>query len=231
MARRHVHTARQSLNVQRLRVLAVHPVADAPQQGEVAQAIGSAGLLVTCEIVRRGGSISPEAVGPVQFEEVLVTLKVRHLVDGDRAWIADRLERNWAGRIQIARGRGQDAAALPGLIAMDGERVVGLLAYTWLDDECELVLLDAFEPGRGIGRLLVSSLVDLVAAETPGYVVVTTNDNLDALGFYQRIGFTLTELRPGAVDESRRRKPAISLLAANGIPIRDELVLTMHTRR
>ena len=55
--------------------------------------------------------------------------------------------------------------------------------------------------------------------------LITTNDNLDALRFYQRRGFALTELRPGAVDESRRMKPQIPLVGAHGIPIRDELVL------
>ena len=55
--------------------------------------------------------------------------------------------------------------------------------------------------------------------------LITTNDNVDALRFYQRRGFVLTELRPGAVDESRRMKPQIPLVGAYGIPIRDELVL------
>jgi hypothetical protein len=48
---------------------------------------------------------------------------------------------------------------------------------------------------------------------------------VDALRFYQRRGFALTELRPGAVDESRRMKPQIPLVGAYGIHIRDELVL------
>ena len=32
---------------------------------------------------------------------------------------------------------------------------------------------------------------------------MTTNDNLAALHFYQRRGFRLADLRPGAVDEAR----------------------------
>jgi hypothetical protein len=49
---------------------------------------------------------------------------------------------------------------------------------------------------------------------------------VDALRFYQRRGFRLRELRPGAVDESRRRlKPEIPETGEYGIPIRDEIVL------
>ena len=55
--------------------------------------------------------------------------------------------------------------------------------------------------------------------------MTTTNDNLDALRFYQRRGFRLTELRPGAVDRAREAKPAIPELGGYGIPLRDELDL------
>jgi hypothetical protein len=58
--------------------------------------------------------------------------------------------------------------------------------------------------------------------------VVTTNDNLGALRFYQRRGFVLAALRPGAITEARRTlKPEISEIGADGIPIRDELELEL----
>ena len=56
--------------------------------------------------------------------------------------------------------------------------------------------------------------------------VVTTNDNVDALRFYQRRGFRLARLRPGAVDESRETvKPEIPAIGDHGIPLRDEIEL------
>ncbi|HEX5500687.1 MAG TPA: hypothetical protein VFX03_15735, partial [Thermomicrobiales bacterium] len=54
---------------------------------------------------------------------------------------------------------------------------------------------------------------------------VTTNDNVGALGFYGRRGYRMTGVNRGAVDRARRRKPAIPTIAANGIPIRDEITL------
>jgi hypothetical protein len=57
--------------------------------------------------------------------------------------------------------------------------------------------------------------------------LATTNDNLDALAFYQRRGFRLAELRPGAVDAARRLKPTIPAVGAHGIPMRDELELVL----
>ena len=59
--------------------------------------------------------------------------------------------------------------------------------------------------------------------------VVTTDDNVDALRFYQRRGFRLAELRPGAVAEARQSlKPEIPLTGAYGIELRDEIELEMH---
>jgi hypothetical protein len=55
--------------------------------------------------------------------------------------------------------------------------------------------------------------------------VTTTNDNLNALRFYQRRGFRITEVRPRAVDDARRLKPSIPIVGEYGIPIRDEIEL------
>ena len=57
--------------------------------------------------------------------------------------------------------------------------------------------------------------------------LVTTNDNVDALRFYQRRGLRISGLRIGAVDESRARlKPQIPEIGAYGIPLRDEIELS-----
>ena len=58
--------------------------------------------------------------------------------------------------------------------------------------------------------------------------LVTTNDNVDALRFYQRLGFRLRALRAGAVDDARRDlKPSIPV-EHDGIAIRDELELVLE---
>jgi hypothetical protein len=55
--------------------------------------------------------------------------------------------------------------------------------------------------------------------------LTTTNDNLDALRFYQRRGLRLVALRPGAVDRARLDKPEIPRIGDFGIPLRDEIDL------
>ena len=86
--------------------------------------------------------------------------------------------------------------------------------------------MDAITANRGVGTALIEALASRLRAEGVSILrVTTTNDNLNALRFYQRRGFRLTALRQGAVDEARRVKPSISAVGEYGIPIRDELEL------
>jgi ribosomal protein S18 acetylase RimI-like enzyme len=132
--------------------------------------------------------------------------------------------------MQARRGELIDVLALQGFVAELAGGRAGVLTYRIDDEACELAALVALESGRGIG----SALVDAIRAEatTAGWDriwVVTTNDNLRALRFYQRRGFVLCVLRPGAVDEARRTlKPSIGTVGGGGIPIRDELELELR---
>ena len=56
---------------------------------------------------------------------------------------------------------------------------------------------------------------------------ITTNDNVDAIRFYQRRGFTIAAVHVNALAESRRLKPSIALVGNYGIPIRDEIEFEM----
>ena len=143
----------------------------------------------------------------------------------DRAFAADLLDRELGGAAQTRRGETLNALDMPGLVAEDDGREVGLLSYRLDGDDCELFALVAATRAAGIGTALVDALVAR-AAGCRRIWVVTTNDNLRALRFYQRRGFSLCALRPGAVDDTRRRlKPGIPLTGDDGIPLRDELEL------
>jgi hypothetical protein len=57
--------------------------------------------------------------------------------------------------------------------------------------------------------------------------LITNNDNLPALGFFQKRGLSLVAVYRNAVDVARRLKPEIPLVGKNGIPLRDEIELEM----
>jgi ribosomal protein S18 acetylase RimI-like enzyme len=138
------------------------------------------------------------------------------------------MDEEFGGALQARRGELLDVLALPGLVAERMGQPVGLLTYRRTGRECELAFIAALEPHRGVGSALLDALRKEVSDCTRIWLV-TTNDNLDALRFYQRRGFVLSVLRAGAVDDSRRRlKPRIGTVGSFGIPLRDELELELR---
>jgi GNAT superfamily N-acetyltransferase len=107
---------------------------------------------------------------------------------------------------------------------LDGKRIVGLATYEISHQDCQLLTIDAFERSHGIGSRLLEAVTDQArAAGCRRMWLITTNDNLDAVRFYQRRGMRLVAIHPGAVDHARELKPTIPEFGHYGIPIRDEL--------
>ena len=128
------------------------------------------------------------------------------------------------------RGELVDAREHRALVALAAGRLAGVLTFIPGEGACEALTVHAAEPRNGAGSALIAGLRDLAAAEGWRRVwLITTNDNLDALRFYQRRGFRLVAVHPGAVDDSRARlKPGIPATGLYGIPIRDELELELE---
>jgi GNAT superfamily N-acetyltransferase len=155
----------------------------------------------------------------------MTTIRTAEPADRDRRlrFLEERGMR-YAARLGELHDPGSDEAFL----AEDRSgALVGLVTYRPDGPDCEVSTLYVVESWRGVGSALMEAVVD--AARRAGcrrLWRVTTNDNVDALRFYQRRGFRLAQLRAGAVDESRATlKPSIPELGDHGIPIRDELVL------
>ena len=156
-----------------------------------------------------------------------MSFTVRPLMGSDRDWLTGFMTERWGVPVAVGGGRLHRLDDVPGLAAVSADgTVAGVITYLIEADECEVVSIDAVVRFEGVGSALLEAACELaVAADCRQARLITTNDNVDALRFYQRRGFTLSELRPGAVAESRRVKPQIPLVGAHGIPIRDELVL------
>ncbi len=115
---------------------------------------------------------------------------------------------------------------LEGLKAVDDNKIIGILHYQITDKTCEIITLASLDEDRGVGSALIKSLEGIAREKGCNKLcLITTNDNLHALGFYQRRGFHLTDLYPGQLKKSRRIKPAIPEIGLNNIPLRDELRL------
>jgi ribosomal protein S18 acetylase RimI-like enzyme len=119
-----------------------------------------------------------------------------------------------------------DVDKLPGFKALINGQIAGFLHYEVLEDSCEILTLASLQEGQGVGSALIQAIEDLARAQGCRRLhLVTTNDNLHALGFYQRRGFHLSRLFPGRMQQVRQMKPSLPLIGDGGIPIRDEIEL------
>lgn len=157
----------------------------------------------------------------------MCAFRIRPIENADASWIVDFLKERWSSTM-VSRGRILFPERLPGFIAEQNGKLVGMVTYRVEGEECEIVTLDSIVEGVGIGSGLIDAIkVVAAAAKCDGIWLVTTNDNLHALGFYQKKGFALVAVHRNAIQQSRRLKPEIPLVGLHGIPIRDEIELEL----
>lgn len=153
-------------------------------------------------------------------------MRIRAVAEDDRTWLAKVLTERWGSTTMVSRGVTLAADRLPALVAeVDGERV-GLLTYHHTGAEIEVVTLDALRTRTGVGSRLLDALAEEARRLGATRIwLITSNDNIDALRFYQRAGYRITAVYPGAVDRAREVKPSIPLVGAYDIEIHDEIEL------
>jgi ribosomal protein S18 acetylase RimI-like enzyme len=159
-------------------------------------------------------------------------VRVRALTAQDAGWKDDALRQVWGSTTVARLGQLIDAAPLDGFVAVDDAGdPVGLLTYARTGDQVEVVTIQSDRPGGGVGRALMDAV--RVRAEELGarrLWLITTNDNVRALAFYQRWGMDLAVLHRDGVARSRAVKPAIPLRGTGGVALRHELELELLLR-
>jgi ribosomal protein S18 acetylase RimI-like enzyme len=144
----------------------------------------------------------------------------------DCEWVNRVIVTNWGAEIVVAHNEIFHPVDLPGFAAFIDEEPVGLLTYHITGNGCEIVTLDSWREGHGVGTALIEEARQAARQAGCGRLyLVTTNNNTHALHFYQKRGFVISAVRINAIVESRKLKPQIPLLDEDGLPIRDEIEL------
>ncbi|HEX2910584.1 MAG TPA: GNAT family N-acetyltransferase [Chloroflexia bacterium] len=150
----------------------------------------------------------------------------------DREMVRSFTSAHWGAETVVVHGEIYLPYTLPGFAAYKDAGIIGVVTYRIDGSACEIVTLNSLSEGQGTGTALIQAVrARAVQAGCRRLWLITTNDNLNALKFYQKLGFRLVAIHPGAVDESRKLKPAIPLIGEHGIPIRDELELELRLEK
>lgn len=151
---------------------------------------------------------------------------VRPLNPSDRKWVAQFMSEHWGADIIVVHNQIFIPSMLPGFAAERRGVPIGLITYSIYGSNCEVITLDSLIENLGIGSALIEAVESAARQNDVTRVwLVTTNDNLSALGFYQRKGFRIAHVHSNAVEHARIFKPSIPQVAENLIPIVDELEL------
>lgn len=172
---------------------------------------------------------------------------LRPIQDADRKWINQFIIDRWGAEIVVVHGMVYRPHELAGFVAayavivgrsfdpvtikntaytVGRDQPIGLITYHIQANQCEIVTLDSLKSGIGIGTALIAAVK--ASAKQSGcrrIWLMTTNDNLNGLRFYQKRGFVVVAVNRNAIEQSRQIKPEIPLIGAEGIPLRDEIEL------
>jgi N-acetylglutamate synthase-like GNAT family acetyltransferase len=173
-------------------------------------------------------------VFPKQRSEHTAMYDIDPITPATRGLATEFIISEWQSAQIMIRGEVIDCATIDGFIALDENdgSVIGLTTYIFRNDACEIVSLNSERPRSGLGTALLEQVK--MAADAHGCKILrllTTNDNLNAIGFYQKRGFELVGLNLGAIDRERESfKPEIPLIGQNGIPLRHEIEFAMRLK-
>jgi GNAT superfamily N-acetyltransferase len=153
-------------------------------------------------------------------------LKIRPATPADNKWLDELMNRDWGGLPLVIRGKKYYPSTLDGIIAENESGIAGFLYYEVRDKDCEIIVFEVFDKFKGTGTIVLNKLKEVAKDKNHQRIyLMTTNDNLDALRFYQKRGFHICGVHIDSVKNSRKIKPTIGMIGDHDIPVRDEIDL------
>jgi len=151
---------------------------------------------------------------------------IERVTEKDKATLEKLFIENWQSSFMVSGGKVKHLHALEAFVYKENDEIVGIVTFCIENNAIEIVSLDSSYENKGVGTLLLQAVIDFYKTTACSRLwLITTNDNLSALGFYQKRNFTMHQLHLNAVKEARKLKPSIPEIGYHQIPIQHELEL------
>ena len=155
-----------------------------------------------------------------------MSFDVKDIVLEERKKINNFILKRWLSLRMILRGKIVDLKNIDGFYIEDKNNIIAVITYRIVGFSLEIISLDSVYENKGIGSLLINKIKAFAnECNLKNIIVIITNDNLRALGFYQRRGFVLNKVFFDSIKQARKLKSEIPIKNKNGILIRDEIEL------
>lgn len=150
-------------------------------------------------------------------------MEFRKLEEADKDWVNEFIREHWGSEQVVVHDTIYLPCCMDGFVAEDNNSKAGLITYIIQNNKCEIVTLNSIIEHKGYGRNLIDLVVNEATEKRCEIIwLITTNDNIRGIEFYLKYGFKLKKVYYNAVNNSRKIKPEIPLIAENGIAITDE---------
>ena len=149
---------------------------------------------------------------------------ITEIGEPDRSPVSKFISESWGSVLSVSRGKVHDTSTLPGFVCKEHDKIIGLLTYNIENDECEIVTLDSKISNKGLGTSLLNRVIEKAKLKKCKRIwLITTNDNSNAIRFYQKRGFEWIGFYKDVMKEYRRLKPEIPEFGNDNIPIKHEI--------
>jgi len=158
---------------------------------------------------------------------MMAPFQFRDKKSADDFWISGIATKLWGSIEIISKNHTYNILNLPTIVGIVDGKPTGFISYAKEGNSCEIVALYSALEKQGLGTALIDRVKDeAIKNKSRNIWLMTTNDNTKALRFYQKRGFVISAIRTNVIEEQRKVKP-IPLLGNDGIPIRDEIELSI----
>lgn len=142
----------------------------------------------------------------------------------DKPIVHSFISNSWGSSMSVSKGQIFNTTELPGFISKMDNKVIGLITFNIQEKNCEIVTLDSNIRNQGLGIKLINRVIEKAKLYKCNRVwLITTNDNSNAIRFYQKRGFDWVGFYKDSMQGSRKLKPEIPEFGINNIPIRHEI--------
>jgi GNAT superfamily N-acetyltransferase len=132
----------------------------------------------------------------------------------------------WGSTKMVTSSGCYDIKNLNGFVAIQSHKILGIVTYVSRKNGIEIISLDSLIENQGIGSKRLIQIEQIYIQQSKNRLkIITTNDNIHALNFYKKRGYTVLSVLENAVEKARLIKPEIPKVAKNGIQIKDEIIL------
>lgn len=156
------------------------------------------------------------------MDMMTISSENRHLIN-------EFISTHWFSTDIVVRGELVDMTIIDGFVMFEKDNIIGLITYRIIEGECEIMSLDSLKEKQGIGTSLIHRVKEVaINKKCTKLKLITTNDNINAIYFYQKRGFDMVAFFYDSMKASRILKPSIPELGNHNLPLRHEIEFAMN---